>query len=264
MGKQSAPAAPDYAAAAKATAAGNLDAARYATKANRANQVTPYGNLNWKSDGNDNWTQSIELNDAGQKLLDQSNKTSQGLASLQDSATARVGQQMGQATPQTYDPTRATNNAAGLLNARLLPQQERDRASMDTKLANQGITQGSEAWKNAQDDLGRTQNDARTQAELQGINLGQQQQAQQYSQEMTNRNLPMNELNALRTGSQVTNPTFNGYSQQSSTQGPDLLGAANSQYGAAMDGVNAANAGISNFTNGLFGLGGAYLGAPRR
>ena len=114
MGKQSAPAAPDYTAAANATAAGNLDAARYATKANRASQVTPYGNLNWKNDGQDNWTQSIELNDAGQKLLDQSNKTSQGLANLQDSATARVGQQMGAATPQTYDPTRATNNAAGL------------------------------------------------------------------------------------------------------------------------------------------------------
>lgn len=263
MGKQSAPAAPDYTGAARETAAGNLEAARYATRANRSNQITPYGSLNWRNTGGDNWTQSIELNDAGQRLLDQSNRTSQGLANLQDSATARVGQQMGQDAPQTYDPTRATNNAAGLLNARLLPQQERDRASMDTKLANQGITQGSEAWKNAQDDLGRTQNDARSQAELQGINLGQQQQAQQYSQEMTNRNLPMNELNALRTGSQVTNPTFGNYAQQGQTQGPDLLGAANSQYGAANDAVNANNAAISGFTNGLFSLGSAAAGNPR-
>jgi hypothetical protein len=43
----SAPAAPDYAAAARETAAGNLAAAQTATAANRVNQVTPYGNLNY-------------------------------------------------------------------------------------------------------------------------------------------------------------------------------------------------------------------------
>lgn len=266
IGKQSAPAAPDYTAAANATAAGNLEAAKYATQANRANQITPYGSLTWAQgtnpDGtaNNQWTQSINLNDAGQKLLDQSNKTSQGLANLQDAATARVGQTMGQDIPQSYDPTQATNNASDLLNARLLPQQQRDQEMMDTKLANQGITQGSEAWKNAQGDLGRTQNDARMQAQLQGISLGQGQQAQQYAQALTNRNLPMNELNAIRTGSQVTNPTFSNYAQQATTQGPDLLGAANSQYGAANNAVNAANAGVSNAVGGLFSLGAAGIG----
>ena len=43
----SAPAAPNYTAAAQATAAGNLDAARQAVAANRVNQVTPYGNLDY-------------------------------------------------------------------------------------------------------------------------------------------------------------------------------------------------------------------------
>ncbi|MDE3021921.1 MAG: hypothetical protein KGI54_08685 [Pseudomonadota bacterium] len=266
IGKQSAPAAPDYASAANATAAGNLEAAKYATKANRANQITPYGSLTWvqgkDANGKDNneWTQSINLNDVGQRLLDQSNRTSEGLAGLQDAATARVGQTMGHDIPGSYDPTQATNNAADLLNARLLPQQQRDQEMMDTKLANQGITQGSEAWKNAQADLGRTQNDARMQAQLQGINLGQAQQAQQYAQALTNRNLPMNELNAIRTGSQVTNPTFSNYAQQATTQGADLLGAANSQYGAANNAANAANAGIGNTMSGLFGIGAAGLG----
>jgi len=266
IGKQSAPAAPDYTSAANATAAGNLQAAQYATQANRANQITPYGSLTWAQgtnpDGtpNNQWTQSINLNDVGQRLLDQSNKTSEGLASLQDAATARVGQTMGQDIPQSYDPTQATNNASDLLNARLLPQQQRDQEMLDTKLANQGITQGSEAWKNAQGDLGRTQNDARMQAQLQGISLGQGQQAQQYAQALTNRNLPMNELNAIRTGSQVTNPTFSNYAQQATTQGADLLGAANSQYSAANNAVNAANAGVSNAMGGLFGLGAAAIG----
>jgi len=44
-GKSKAPAAPDYTAAANATAAGNLEAARVAAKANRVSQYTPYGNL---------------------------------------------------------------------------------------------------------------------------------------------------------------------------------------------------------------------------
>ena len=50
-GKSSAPPAPDYTAAANATAAGNLEAAKYTTQANRVNQVTPYGNLTYTQSG---------------------------------------------------------------------------------------------------------------------------------------------------------------------------------------------------------------------
>ena len=71
-----------------------------------------------------------------------------------------------------------------------------------------------------------------------------------------------NALNALRTGSQVTNPTFGGYAQQATTAGPDMLGAANSTYNAQLAANNAKNAGIGNLTSGLFGLGSAYLGGP--
>ena len=47
------PPAPDYTGAAQATASGNLDAARAAAAANRVNQVTPYGNLNYAVTGSD-------------------------------------------------------------------------------------------------------------------------------------------------------------------------------------------------------------------
>jgi hypothetical protein len=47
MGKSSTPPPPDYKAAAKETAEGNLEAARSATYANRINQVTPYGSLRY-------------------------------------------------------------------------------------------------------------------------------------------------------------------------------------------------------------------------
>lgn len=256
-----APPAPDYTGAAQATAAGNLAAAQQATAANRVNTYTPYGNLTYTKDPNDpnQWSSTVSLSPSGQSLLDQQNKTSAGLGNLQDAATARVGATMGSAAPAAYDPTQATNNAADLINARLLPQQKIDSAALDTQLANQGIMPGSEAYINAQAAMGRTQNDAKQQAQLQGITLGQSQQGQQYAQQVANRNMPMNELNAIRTGSQVTNPTFQQAPQQATTSGPDMLGAT-TQAGNYAQGLYGSKVASANSTTGaLAGLGGAAM-----
>ena len=83
----SAPAAPNYAAAAQETASGNLDAARAATAANRVNQVTPYGRLDYSVTGQDpygnpTWTATQSLNPQQQQLLDYQNQTSMGLGRL--------------------------------------------------------------------------------------------------------------------------------------------------------------------------------------
>lgn len=280
-GKSDPPPAPDYTSAANATAAGNLEAAKFATKANRVNQYTPYGSLTYSQNPDETWNQYVNLSPTGQSLLDQSNRTSMGLAALQDQATAKVRDQQIRGwndgslpnMESVYDPNRATNEATNLLNARLIPQQQRDMASLQTQLVNQGIAPGSQAWKNAMDDLGRTQNDARNQAALQGITLGQQQQAQRYAQALSGRQQgiqeqnyfntrDLNNLNALRTGSQVTNPTFTAVPQQATTAGPDLLGAAQGQYNAQLGAYNAQQAGQSGFMGGLMGLGGAMLGGP--
>lgn len=259
--KGSAPPAPDYTGAAKETAAGNLKAAQQATDANRVDTYTPYGNLTYAKDPNDpnRWSSTVSLSDSGQQMLDQQNKTSIGLGNLQDAATARVGATMGSAIPSAYDPTQATNSAAELINSRLLPQQQRDSADLDAQLANQGIMPGSEAYGRAKDQLGRTQNDAKQQAQMQAITLGQSQQQQKYTQDVANRNMPMNELNAIRTGSQVTNPTFQQAPQQATTSGADMMGAATAtnQYNMGMynSGVGASN----GVLGGLTSLGSAAL-----
>src|SRR5699024_10522515 len=49
-GKGDAPSTPDYEAAARATAEGNLDLAKYTTEANRINQYTPWGSLTYTND----------------------------------------------------------------------------------------------------------------------------------------------------------------------------------------------------------------------
>ena len=264
LGKSSAPATPDYAGAAQATAAGNLDAAKYATQANRANQYTPYGSLTWaqgkNADGTDNnqWTQSINLNDTGQKLLDQSNRTSMGLAGLQDNATQRVADQ--QNKPFDFGSVQDVQDQAykGYTD-RLDPQWEQNSKQMDAKLANQGIVQGSEAYNNAMRTFGENKNDAYNQANLSALST----RGDTFNLANSLRNQPLNELNALRTGSQVTNPTFGSYANQATTAGPDMLGATQATFNSDLAGVNANNAGVANTFNGLMNLGGAAMMAPK-
>jgi hypothetical protein len=100
-GNKSAPAAPDYTGAATATAQGNLDAARAAAAANRVNQYTPYGSLEYSQSGTDSygnptWSARTNLNDVGQQLLNNQNQTSLGLGGAINSQLGQVNATMGQ------------------------------------------------------------------------------------------------------------------------------------------------------------------------
>jgi hypothetical protein len=77
---------------------------------------------------------------------------------------------------------------------------------------------------------------------------------------MTNYNMPLNTLSALRTGAQVQNPTFQNVPQQATTAGADLLGATTATGNYNLAGYNAQNASQAGFNSGLMGLGGT-LGA---
>ena len=364
----SAPAAPDYSAAARETATGNLDAARAATAANRVNQVTPYGNLNYAITGSDpygnpTWTATTSLSDVGQQLLGNQNAASLGLGSAITSQLGQVqdvmgrgfnpntpaiqyggqaptlGQvgQAGQAQGMGNAPTLQTgldyqgmegwDKATALLNQRLQPQIQQSEERLQAQLANQGIVAGTEAYNRAMMQQGQKTNDLLTQAQLAGQNvqqnlfgqalqggqfanqamLGQNQaqlgnvaqsnqalqqnyanqlaaqqqnnqalqqmfanqqagaglsnQAQQqaYNQALTQYNMPLNTLSALRTGAQVQNPSFVNSAQQATTSGADILGAAQMGYNAQMGDFNQKQAAQQNFNQGLMGLGGAGI-----
>lgn len=87
--------------------------------------------------------------------------------------------------------------------------------------------------------------------------MGANQQA--FNQELTKYQLPLNMLNALRTGSQVTNPTFGAVPQQAGTAGADLLGATQMGSNYDLASFNAANAAQGGLNSGLFGLGAAAM-----
>jgi hypothetical protein len=262
----SAPATPDYAGAAQATAAGNLEAARAAAAANRVNQVTPYGNLNYAVTGQDpygnpTWTATTALNDVGSQLLKNQNAASLGLGQTINSALGRTQETMGQGFNPNL-PSTGLNPGQSYQDAymqRLAPQINQSREAFDVKMANQGIPVDSEAYKRAALTQSQKENDLLAAATTQGFGTGLQANQQAYNQAMTNYNLPLNTLNSLRTGAQVQNPTFVNAPQQATTAGADILGATTAGYNAQLGASNAANAAQSNFNSGLMGLGGAGI-----
>jgi hypothetical protein len=262
----SAPAAPNYQAAAQETAQGNLDAARVATAANRVNQITPYGNLDYSISGSDpygnpTWTARTSLSDVGQQLLNNQNQASLGLGSTINSALGRVQQTMGQGFNPNLPQVgiEAGQNYQDAYMQRLRPQIEQGREALDVKLANAGIPVGSEAYKRAMMTQGQRENDLMLGATTQGFGVGLQANQNAYNQAMTNYNMPLNTLSALRSGSQVQNPTFVNSAQQATTGGADILGATQMGYNAQMGDFNSKVAQQANFNEGLMGLGGAGI-----
>jgi len=272
LGKDSpsAPPPPDYAGAAKATAVGSLEAARAAAAANRVNQVTPYGNLTYTRDPNaptpdDGWQVTQTLAPAQQQLLDQQNKTSLGLSSLADRGLGYVDSALSNNITMADLPATMVNagqTGQDALMARFQPMIDQQHKGLEAQLANQGIMPGSEAYDNAMRTQNQSENDLRMQAALNGINVGENAQNQQLQLKTALQNQPVNMLNAVRTGSQVTNPTFTNVAQQATTAGPDMLGAAQGQNQYNM-GLYNSQVAANNSSSGLLGgLGAAALMSP--
>jgi hypothetical protein len=268
MGKSaSAPPPPDYAGAARETAAGNLDAARANIAANRVNQYTPYGSLEYQVSGEDKfgnpmWKATQSLSPVQQQLLDYQNQTSLGLGQLAEKGLGYVSNMLDTPFDTSALPSTGFNPSQSYQDAymqRLQPQIEQGREALDVKLANQGIPVGSEAYRRAMLAQSQRENDLLAAATTQGFGVGQQARQSALAEQAYLRNEPLNTLSAVRTGAQVQGPTFVNPPMQANTAGADLLGATQMGYNAQMGAANAQNAANNAMTQGLFSLGGAAL-----
>ena len=267
-GGSSAPNAPDYKGAAQATAAGNLEAAKYATVANRANQYTPYGSLTWERGATDYdpWTQRTSFTPQGQQLFDLQNQ--------QDLAYAQAASKGFEATKGLFEnpnidqstlpaaPINAGMTAQQAMMSRLQPTLERNEEALRARLANQGIGLGSTAYGREMNLQGQQANDMYLQSAMQGINMDAAARERALNEAYTAQSRPLDLINSLRSGSQVQNPQFSSYAQQATTQGANLLGAAQSQYNAGMDAYNAQQAQGNAAIGGLVGTGLGLAGLP--
>lgn len=77
---------------------------------------------------------------------------------------------------------------------------------------------------------------------IQGATTAQTLRQQQIAEEMQRQGYPIDMINKFLQGQQVQDPNFPGFSQAGAAQAPDLVGAANSQYGAGLDSYNASQA----------------------
>ena len=167
--------------------------------------------------------------------------------------------------------------------SRLEPQFQQDEANLRNKLITSGLEVGSHAYNTELDRLKRSQTDARMQAilaggteesrqvgmnsqlqslgfsqGLQGAQFDNQVRQQMLSELLLQRNTPLNELNSLRTGSQVSMPNFQGYYTNNATPAP-IFDAAQSTGNYNMAAWQQQQAGANALLGGLAALGGAGI-----
>jgi hypothetical protein len=263
---------------ARETAAANLNLAKIGTVANRANQYNPYGSLTWEKGATDYdpWTQRINLSESGQRLLDLDNQLSQKYG---ETANLGFDKVRGVFENPNIDqsllpkaPIDAGTTAQQAMMSRLQPTLERNEEMLRTRLSNQGIGLGSQAYNREMNLQGQQANDMYLQSASQGINLDAAARERALNEAYTAQSRPLDLINSLRSGSQVQNPQFQSYSQQAGvnqnavnqafTGGPDLLGAAGQQYGAQVNAVNTKNANTSALVGGIAGVGLGLAGLP--
>ena len=269
FGKPAQAPVPDYTGAAKETAAGNLDAARVATAANRVNQVTPYGSLNYAVTGQDpygnpTWTATTSLSPDQQQLYNYDVETSKGLGALQNQGLKYVGNMISNPFDTSKLPSTGINAGEQMSDSimrRLQPQLAQEQKSFDAQMANQGIPVGSEAYMNAKRAFDQRQNDRLVSSIIQGTDTGLRARGQGFSELAYQRNEPINTLNAVRSGSQVTNPNsfYVNAPQQATTTGADYMSAAQATGNANQANVNASNAYQNALMSGMFKLGSAAM-----
>jgi len=221
-----------YVQAAQATAAGNLANAQAATAANRVNQVTPYGSLNYTQSGTDSlgnpmWTATQSLSQPLQQLTD----------------TSLAGLQASQANPMYgINPGQTYSDA---IMQRLQPQMQQASGSQQAALANRGIVPGTAAYENAMRTFNQGQNDQLTSAIVGGMQTGLQ------AQQLQN-----------QTAANIKNLAAPGYVNpysQAAVAGPDYLQAYNASRSADIAQQNAQAAANANRQSGLYALGGSLL-----
>jgi len=190
-GKGSAPAIPDYIGAAQTQAASSRELTDVQNWANRPTQNTPWGSTNWSAKaGTDpstgkpitQWTQNTTINPQLQDALDDQLAIQSGKSDLAQGFMSRVAneyskpfdwnnlpqmQGVGEASklqsgfnfgpqiPQIDSAYR--DQVAGQLMQKMQPVHDYQTRGLETKLANQGLRPGSEAYNRAMGQLGQQQ-----------------------------------------------------------------------------------------------------------
>jgi hypothetical protein len=245
--------APDYpdpeeTAAAQTASNKETAIAQYGLAA--TNQFTPTGSLTYQQigtweDGTPRYRATQTLSEDQQGLLDSSEQLGQTMLNTGNQQATAVQDLLSQ--PLDLSNSATEDYLFDLGSQQLDPYYDQEQEQMVTQLANQGIMPGSEAYTNAMSDFNDYKNDAYNELLLTGHQTAVNDMTLERSQ-------PLNELNAMMSGSQVAPPPQN-YAQtpQPGVNPTDVAGITNAAYQAEM-------AQYSAMMGGLFSLGSAAVG----
>lgn len=278
MGSSSAPPAPDYIGAAKAQGAANLQAAIAEGKINNPNVINPYGTQSVTWDGQQP-TITQKLTPEQQAILNRETqaKTIGGDAAVNAAKQVRdtLGTQLDfsglPGAPQSSGQRR--DDVVNAMMSRVESDTAGQRDAKNSELIAAGIRPGTTAYQTAMSQIDRQYNDARNNALLAGgqeatrdFGMDQSSRQQAIAELLQQRQTPLNELNALVSGSQVSNPFAGGLGYQAGANvGAAPVYSAISNQGQAQQNIYNQNQAQQNGNiqagAGLIGsLGSAYLG----
>lgn len=250
------PTPPDPQVVSNAQTGSNVATATANTRLGNANETNPYGSVKYKINGYKKiggqrvpqYERITTLNAAQQQLLDQQNALGSQMNTMAGNQLTRLDSTLSQpisadGLPQVQNSIESRDLQTGYdsggdiqrqvgandfsadrqrveqaLYDRINPQLDRDRAAMETKLANQGVRPGSEAWREALALDDRSRNDARLAITAQGG----QEQSRLFGMDVTQGEFA-NQAQAQQHGQNAGQAAFYNQAQ---TQGFDMDRAA--------------------------------------
>lgn len=256
------PPAPDPVKTAQAQAGVNLSTAISQQNLNMVDQMNPWGSVQYTQKGNTrfrdsfgNWveipryTQTTTFTPEQQAIFDQSQAAQSNLAGIAEEQSGRVAQTL--SDPFTFDNQDAADWAFDLASSRIIPEQEKQTNALRSQLINSGLRPGTAAWDSEMTRNNRGKVDQLNQLALQG-------RGQAFSEALATRNQPLNELSALLSGSQVSNPSqMSSAAPQVGVGGVDYSGMVQNNYNNQMQQYQMQMQNRGGMLGGLFGLAGS-------
>lgn len=270
-----APDPPNYAAAATAQGAANQEAATASSRLNNPNVINPYGTQTWIEGATDTARPTMvqEFSPEQQALYKKSVQTKGLMSDLGIQGATALGDVIGQnldlsSLPAAPGDASATRDSVyNAMMSRVNEDIQRQIEQKNSDMIAAGIRPGTQAYDNAMAQIERGRTDARNQALLSAGSEAQRdyqmdadRRRTALSEMLAGRQTPLNEINALLSGSQVSNPFAVPNAAQNTQIAPaPHFAATQAQYQGDLNAYNAQQAGMGNMMSGLFGLGSAAI-----
>lgn len=263
MGKSRAPAPPDPRETSSAQTATNIGTAIANNTMGMVNQITPDGSLTYSQSGTKKWTDpytgqtydvpqytaTTSLSPQGTAIKGQTDAAELNLATIANNQSGFMKDYLSQ--PWNADTDGIEARLWDLNMKRLEPQFAREEDTLRTRLANQGVTPGSEAYNREIEAFRSAKGNTWNDMALAG-------RAQAFGESQAIRNQPINEISALLSNSQVSMPNVAMYQPQGAAT-TNVAGIIGDDYKSRLSAWEQREKSRGDLLGGLFSLGRAAL-----